>query len=232
MHNHSEGIISKDCCGDPSCTGKKAQEALKKKYNVEKSIWEIEEIKTKRDNTNIERYGCVNPFGNNDVKEKIRQYNLDMYNVEYSMQRPEVVEKSQKTCLEKYGVTNYGKIYSESHSRDLSPTWKGGSSYHRVERSTLEYRTWRKNVFSRDCYTCQCCGARNSNGNGKTVKLIGHHIKDWKNNVDARYEIDNGITLCEECHIKFHSVYGKHGNDESQLSDFLIKYKTLDEKIC
>lgn len=118
----------------------------------------------------------------------------------------------------KHGVSffesNIGRFVKEKSSR-----WKGGVNYHRVERATDEYIKWRKEVFSRDLYTCQKCGKRN--GNGYSVKLCGHHILNWKDNPNERYNVKNGITLCEECHIRFHSKYGKHNNDEIQLKEFL-----------
>ena len=61
------------------------------------------------------------------------------------------------------------------------------------DRSTLEYRTWRENVFVRDNFTCQKCFSLG-------LKLNAHHIIRWIDNIDLRYDINNGITLCEKCH--------------------------------
>lgn len=221
----NKSIIKKDCCGNPRCTGQKAHESLMKKYGVN-SIWEIDEIREKRDKTNIEKYGCKNPFGNDDIKQKIKQYNLDNYGVEYSMQRPDVVKKSQETCLNKYGVINYGKIYSETHSGELSSVWKGDDAITRRDgRELPQYRKWRKSIYDRDLYTCQCCGIKSRKG--VSVNLEAHHIYDWKNHVDKRYDVDNGITFCDKCHQLFHSIFGKKGNDLNQLNEFLDKYKTV-----
>lgn len=225
--NHKKTISQKDACDSISCTGKKASESLIQKYGT-RNIFEVPEIKQKRINTNLKKFGCENPFMNNDVKQKIKETNLIKYGVECCMQNPNTVKKSQQTCLKKYGVINYGKIYSEQHKKDKSPTWKGGVEYHRVERSTYEYRDWRRKIFERDLYTCQCCKAKN--GFGKYIRLEAHHIFDWKNNTKLRYEITNGITLCQNCHTKFHSLYGKKGNSDLQLKEFLNNY--IDEKIC
>ena len=222
-------LITLDCCNDPSCIVQKVQDTIRKKYGVD-SVRELDFVNEKIKNTNLKRYGCENPFSNEEVKEKIRQYNLDNYGVEYSAQRPEVVVKRKQTCLEKYGVENYGKIYSETHSGELSSCWKGGVEYHRVERSTVEYRNWRREVFKKDGYKCQCCGIKNHKGLFKSIRLEAHHINDWKNNVSQRYDVDNGITFCERCHTQFHSDFGKKGNDNNQLQEFLHRY--IDEKIC
>ena len=63
---------------------------------------------------------------------------------------------------------------------------------------TGEYKVWRSAVFSRDNWTCQTCGARSANG--EPVYLEAHHIKGWAKYPEFRYEIDNGVCLCRECH--------------------------------
>lgn len=216
-----------DCCSNPECTYIKSKESIKSKYGVT-NVRMLDFINEKIANTNLERYGCENPFGNKEVQDKIKKYNEENYGVSYSMQRPDVIEKAKQTCLEKYGVENYGKLYSETHTKELSPVWKGGITHNREERSTLEYRRWRKSVFERDLYTCKCCGMKNGIGNGY-VELHAHHIYNWKDNVELRYSIDNGITLCSDCHNKFHSLYGKKQNNIQQIKEFI---QSIDKKIC
>ena len=72
----------------------------------------------------------------------------------------------------------------------------------RIERvmDSPEYRKWRWTVFRRDNYTCQICGKKVSG------HIEAHHIKSWKDYPDLRYDIDNGITLCKECHKEIHKV--------------------------
>ena len=93
--------------------------------------------------------------------------------------------------------------------------WKGGTS--RTERHLLmnrvEYKCWRISVFERDNWTCQFCGIRG-------VYLNAHHIKSWANYPALRYEVDNGVSLCEDCH-KLTDNYGFKGRkktDNIQIS--------------
>lgn len=73
---------------------------------------------------------------------------------------------------------------------------------------------WRKKVFDRDNYTCQNC-LDNTGGN-----LVAHHLYSYADNELVRYDIDNGITLCEKCHKKFHDTYGYGVNTLEQFIDF------------
>lgn len=88
--------------------------------------------------------------------------------------------------------------------RSEDGTIRGGSG---SERNMPEYITWRKAVFERDSYTCQECGAKGD--------IQAHHIKHWSQHPSERFNIDNGITLCAECHKKKHPhlrFTGHHGN--------------------
>ena len=220
---------NKDCCSNIDCIEAKSKESLMIKYGVD-CAFKLNSIRQKIYDSNLKKYGCKNPFSSELIKEKIKETNIKKYGVEVPTQNPEIQEKAKKTCLEKYGVSNYGAKYSFEHKGELSPSWKGGVKHHRVERSTYEYRYWRTSVFERDLYTCQCCGIKS--GNGKRVELNAHHINNWKDNEDLRYCIDNGITLCNICHMSFHSKYGKSNNNKQQLNEFLCNKKYIDKKLC
>lgn len=102
--------------------------------------------------------------------------------------------------------------------------WKGGlSSEHSRIRSSGKYLNWRKAVFERDNYTCQCCG-------DNQTTLNAHHIENFSEKEDKRFDVENGITLCENCHgmtIKgsFHHVYGTKNNTREQLDEYLSNYQ-------
>lgn len=81
-------------------------------------------------------------------------------------------------------------------------------------RKYPEYIEWRKEVFNRDSYTCQLCGAKDSG------TLNAHHIESYTANPELRTALSNGITLCEECHKNFHHQYGYGNNTKAQLNEF------------
>ena len=72
---------------------------------------------------------------------------------------------------------------------------------------------WAKQVKKRDNFTCQIC----SKGN---VYLNSHHMNSWDTFVEERYNLNNGITLCQEDHERFHSIYGKGHNTKHQFEEF------------
>lgn len=86
------------------------------------------------------------------------------------------------------------------------------------ERGRLysEYPIWRIKVYEECEYTCQCCEDK-TGGN-----LVAHHLNGWHWCTSERFSLFNGITLCEECHSRFHDSCGYENNTREQFLDFLI----------
>ena len=75
---------------------------------------------------------------------------------------------------------------------------------------------WRKQVFERDNYTCQHCGKETHNNRA-------HHKDGYNWCIDRRHDVDNGVTLCKECHDEFHHIYGYGNNTEQQFNEWNSK---------
>jgi len=119
-------------------------------------------------------------------------------------------EHTQKIIKSKTGIK-----FSSEHKNKISMAlrgekchfWKGGRTlqpgYNNNKRVyNPEYKLWRKSVFERDCYTCQVCHQVGG-------YLTAHHIKSWVNYPELRLDINNGITLCEDCHKLTDNYKGK-----------------------
>jgi len=88
---------------------------------------------------------------------------------------------------------NVRKKISISNQKINEDNWIGFLNLKRRPMGFKEYKDWRFSVFSRDNWTCQFCGKRG-------CYIEAHHIKSWKNYPEFRYSIDNGVTLCRDCH--------------------------------
>jgi hypothetical protein len=58
---------------------------------------------SKRDRTNISRYGASNVFASTEIKEKIVKSNKERFGVDYPLQNKDIKTKQQTTNLKKYG---------------------------------------------------------------------------------------------------------------------------------
>lgn len=116
-------------------------------------------------------------------------------------------------------TTSCGCVHDKPKERN--PNWKGGKTREtQCARSTSKYKQWCKDVYKKDWYTCQCCGE------SKNIVKNAHHIINFSDNENHRYEISNGITLCKECHYttvkgSFHNTYGTHNNTPEQLEEYI-----------
>lgn len=100
---------------------------------------------------------------------------------------------------------NKGRPWPEM-SGENNPAWRGGVTKSRGERWSKEYRRWRHAVLRRDNHTCQYCGVNEESG----VIIQTDHIKPWASYPELRYDINNGRTLCWDCHKKT-KTYGMNG---------------------
>jgi len=102
----------------------------------------------------------------------------------------------------------------------------GRKSLYSSIRGLEEYKNWRNQIFKRDSYTCQECGnnqSNNLNAHHKTEfnKLLQEFLKEYDQfspiedketlvRLAMKWQpfwyIDNGITLCEDCHKIEHSL--------------------------
>lgn len=67
-------------------------------------------------------------------------------------------------------------------------------------RGSKEYHDWKFECLDRDHYKCVLCGATKSKDN-----IEVHHIMPFAKYVDLRFDVSNGMTVCETCHEWIHS---------------------------
>ena len=144
------------------------------------------------------------------------------------------LSKEQKKKLNIKGLElgrawNKGKIgcYSEEHLEKMrirllgkvgkkALNWQGGiSRAYKTGYGSIQYKKWRQKVFERDNYICQKYGIHS--GNGQATYLTAHHIKSFSKYPKLRFDVNNGITLCELCHCKIDKYRARFMNLEAQI---------------
>ena len=120
---------------------------------------------------------------------------------------------------------NFGRRYKWSERQRLSlrskrdykkenhPNWIADrSSLVQSELKHLDgrYREWMFSVKLRDGWKCKI---NNSDCNGR---LESHHILNWKDFPELRYETNNGITLC-------HAHHPRGRKQEAELTTYFQK---------
>jgi NUMOD3 motif. len=89
------------------------------------------------------------------------------------------------------------KCFYIGFSGKNNPNWTGAKYKPYKHYRNARYINWRKQVFERDTYTCQKCFIKGG-------YLHPHHLKSYTFFPEFRYEVDNGKTLCVECHKLVH----------------------------
>lgn len=147
-------------------------------------------------------------------RNKISESNKSKKRTSEQRQRMSEIRKGKKHTEEtrtKIGLANIGRNFnldtkkklSEAHKGEKHHNWKGGITSKNLQiRNSFEMRQWRINVFKRDGFKCQVC-------NEIGGKLEAHHIKSFSEYPELRFEINNGITLCKECHKLTDNYKGK-----------------------
>ena len=124
------------------------------------------------------------------------------------------------TFKKNHNTWNKGKHHIEILGKNHW-NWKGGiTPIHRALRNSFKYEEWRKQVFERDLYTCQDCGQIGG-------YLHADHIKRFADYPELRFDVNNGQTLCIECHDIKTKIEGKTywKNQYKQSLELLINKK-------
>jgi hypothetical protein len=143
------------------------------------------------------------------TKEKMRQNAIKQFKTKG---HPMLGKKRSEGTREKIRQSRLGnKNPMFGKNRELASNWKGGKTDIKITiRKNYKYRQWRSDVFQRDNFTCQECGARG-------VYLEAHHclkrfadiLDEYKiKTLEQAYQceelwnINNGISMCRKCHDK------------------------------
>lgn len=201
---------------------------LENKYHEEKlNTRDIAEIIYGKRNHSPNVLGWMEKFGI-DTRERSEAVALQW------VDNPERKKDQAKFMKENFGNGTLGRMKiielmqteeykmkaSEAKIGSKNPMWKPElTADDRQDRNKSPINArWVRAVKRRDNYTCQCCGIAG-------VTMVAHHLNGYNWDVENRYNVDNGITLCERCHIDFHRIYGNGDNTKEQFEEYLNKIK-------
>ena len=93
----------------------------------------------------------------------------------------------------------YGKKHTKETREKMrganNGNWKNGASRKNdLIRKSVEYLNWKAQVFVRDGRACVWCKS--------TENIEADHIKPFSTYPELRFDINNGRTLCHDCHKK------------------------------
>ena len=128
-------------------------------------------------------------------KEKVAAYYLE--NKEKIAEQEKVWRLANK---EKKAVTN--KAWTKANPEKIAAIQKAYFLRLNLMNKKISKRTlnaWSLQVRERDC-SCLYCGSASN--------LHAHHILSKSKHPEHALFLDNGITLCEVCHIQEHTING------------------------
>lgn len=131
-----------------------------------------------------------------ETREKMRIAKLGSIGYWSGKKRPNLSGKNNP---------NYGKIGEKNH------LWckEKKHSFHKSIRELYQYRKWRTEVFKRDNYVCIMCSYKGyieaDHFPKSFISIIReNNIKSFDEAIkcEALWDINNGRTLCRDCHKK------------------------------
>ena len=165
----------------------------KGKKHTEKAKEKMRRVRLERK----ERFGYINSPKTRQKMSEIRKGRIPWNKGKKGVYSKEVREKMSGALKGKYGL--------------LSRNWKGGRTpLVKQIRWCFKYRQWRSDILTRDDFSCQLCGKKESplevdHYPKRFITIfLQYSIKTFQEalNCDELWNINNGRTLCKKCHRK------------------------------
>ena len=204
-----------------------------------------DEIKSKREKTNLERYGTECVLSSQEVRDKIKKTNLERYGYEIASLSDEVKEREKKNNLEKYGVVSTAMLKETQEKAIATNRERYGFDWHIQSESQKEkIRCSIREKYGKDWIT-QVDFIRKSmaeKNNKKRYKLFERwkeyvvplfsieEYEGWKE--DKRYlwkcqkcgnvfywnqfDCPGRVPVCQNC-----SMHSGHSSLEKEIVDFI-----------
>ena len=186
---------------------KKKEKTFAEKYGDDYK----EQFSQKRKLTNLEKFGCDNPFASEEIKEKITNTIKEKYGFDHHMRNPNKKLQVKQTNLEKYGHENVSQV----------PQIQDKIKSTNLEKYGYEQATKNAQVKSKIINTMI------ANGNARVFEGLGS--KSWAektgyclsrfNQLIREYGFETAKNLCRDDNYS-----SLEANFKSFLSDYNITY--------
>lgn len=140
----------------------------------------------------------------NRTGKKLSESHRESLSMAKKGKRPQHFIEQAQEISRKLSMALIGKPQPWNRGKNHPNYVDGGKAAHARQKDMgrVEYKNWHRAVLKRDDYTCQIC-------NGRGGKLCVDHIKSYAYYPKLRYELDNGRTLCVECHLNTDNYGGR-----------------------
>lgn len=114
-------------------------------------------------------------------------------------------------CGFKKGELNYASINFKGEN---NPNYNPNLTYEdRLRnRDLTENINWRNEVFRRDNFKCTICDNK---------EIEAHHLNGYTEFKESRFNINNGVTLCKNCHKSYHKTKGYKNATQEKFKEYL-----------
>lgn len=219
------------------CYGKSISNKVKRECRYCGQIFEIRESAVKHRGAIYCSKQCHGKAKSraNSIEVQCKTCDKSFYKTKYRSQRdqnhycskecfPKAAVHNCEICDKEFKTSNHfvrlgrgrfcsRKCYGLSERGPNNLGWKDDKypEYRKARNSRL-FREWRDKVFARDEGKCRKCDSGEN--------LRGHHLFSFTRYPDLRFDVSNGITFCDLCHLEFHIIYGRY--DFSPLDTFMF----------
>jgi hypothetical protein len=106
----------------------------------------------------------------------------------------------------------------EGRTGECHPSYKHGLGNRRAKdfETLNKLRNWKNQVLKNYNYRCFLTRKKNTS----QTPLVIHPLNSWCDNINQRFDINNGVVLLKTIHFQFHQMYGFGNNTVLQFEAF------------
>lgn len=120
-------------------------------------------------------------------------------------------------CGFKNGELNYASIHFKgSNNPNYNPNLT--DEERTKNRDLVENINWRISVFKRDNFKCVIC---------EDNKIEAHHLNSYSRFKEQRFDINNGVTLCINCHKSYHKTKGYINATKEKYEEYIKEIRNV-----